>query len=678
MSDSAEPHNSHIRPVPVRWFTWFLVVVWTLFICGLSFHEIKGIRQITREMAISEIRAYCNKDRALRTWAATHGGVYVPVDERTPANPYLAHLPERDLVTPSGRELTLMNPAYMMRQVGEDFASLYGGSARMTSLNPLRPENVPDAWERRCLDEFVHSRRPEKIEFSHIGGVPHLRLIQAVLVKQDCLQCHGHQGYVEGDLRGGISVSLSMVEALAIEEKHIVSHLVRAGLTWFIGVTGMLLGGGFLRRRVAERDAAQEALQRSRDRLARNSEELEEANVVLLTEIGERKKVEAEILISEEKFRTVADFTYDWEYWLDPSGNFLYVSPSSERITGYRPEEFRRNPRLFLEIIHPDHKFQMENHFRQPVSERRVCMLEFRIITRDGKKRWIGHTCQPVYGRSGEFLGNRASNRDITGSKWNEKTLNKFAMELAHSNRDLQDFAYMASHDLREPLVLVQAFTERLRTRYGNNIPEKGLEYVRRIEAATERMQELISGVLAYSRVSAKAQPLEEIDLAKIVLQVISDLELRLVETGGRVEVADLCRIKGDPLQMRQLFQNLIANALKYSKPDLPPRIVVSSRNIPGADGNGAGNFCRIVVEDNGIGFTAESADKIFCLFQRLHGRSQYEGTGIGLAVCKRIVERHGGTINAESSPGAGARFIVTLPVRGPEIDDLEQLVCQD
>jgi signal transduction histidine kinase len=129
---------------------------------------------------------------------------------------------------------------------------------------------------------------------------------------------------------------------------------------------------------------------------------------------------------------------------------------------------------------------------------------------------------------------------------------------------------------------------------------------------------------------------------------------------------------------MRQLFQNLIANALKYSKPDLPPRIVVSSRNIPGADGNGAGNFCRIVVEDNGIGFTAESADKIFCLFQRLHGRSQYEGTGIGLAVCKRIVERHGGTINAESSPGAGARFIVTLPVRGPEIDDLEQLVCQD
>ena len=678
MSDSAEPHESKIKPVPVRRFTWILVVVWILFICGLSFHEIQGIRQITREIAISEIRAYCNKDRALRTWAASHGGVYVPVDERTPVNPYLAHLPERDLVTPSGRELTLMNPAYMMRQVGEDFSSFYGGGARMTSLNPLRPENAPDAWERQCLEEFAQSRRPEKIEFSRIGGVPHLRLIQAVLVKQECLQCHGHQGYKEGDIRGGISVSLSMVDALALEKKQIVSHLVRAGLTCFLGVVGMLLGGGFLRRRVAERDAVQEELLQSRDRLARKSEELEEANAVLLTEIAERKKAEAEILVSEEKFRTVADFTYDWEYWLDPKGNFLYVSPSAERITGYRPEEFRENPGLFLEIMHPDHKSQMENHFRQAVSERRVCMMEFRIITRDGQKRWIGHTCQPVYGQSGEYLGSRASNRDITGSKWSEKTLNKFAVELAHSNRDLQDFAYMASHDLREPLVLVQAFSERLRARYGEDIPGKGMEYVRRIESAAGRMQELISGVLAYSRVSAKAQPFEEIDLTKVVLQVISDLELRIAESGGRVEVDGLCRIKGDPLQMRQLFQNLVANGLKYRRPDVPPHVLVSSRNIIGPDPNVAEESCCITVEDNGIGFAPESADRIFGLFQRLHGRSQYEGTGIGLAVCKRIVERHGGTITAESSPGRGARFIVTLPVGGPEIDDFQQLACQD
>ena len=678
MNDPAGPHISKIMPVPVQQFTWILVGVWTLFISSLSFHEISGIRQITREMAISEIRAYCNKDRALRTWGASHGGVYVPIDERTPANPYLAHLPERDLVTPSGRELTLMNPAYMMRQVGEDFSSLYGVGARMTSLKPLRPENAPDAWERRSLEEFGHSRLPEKLEFTQIDGVPHLRLIQAVRTTADCLHCHGHQGYKEGDIRGGISVSLSMVEALDLQKKQIFFHLLRAGLTWCIGVAGMLLGGSLLRRRVAERDAAQEALERSRDRLVRKSEELEEANVALLTEIAERKRVEAEILVSEEKFRTVADFTYDWEYWKDPTGNFLYVSPSSERITGYRPEEFKENPGLLLEITHTDHKAQLENHFRQGLLERAVRMLEFRIITRSGKERWIGHICQPVYGQSGEFLGSRASNRDITGSKWSEKILNKFAVDLAQSNRDLQDFAYMVSHDLREPLVLVQAFSERLRARYGGNIPEKGLEYIGRIESAAARMQELISGVLAYSQVSAKAQSFEEVDLEKIVLQVISDLEMRIAETGGRVEVASLCRIKADPLQIRQLFQNLIVNGLKYRRQDVPPHVLVSSRIILTSETEGAGEFCCITVEDNGIGFASESADRIFDLFQRLHGRSQYEGAGIGLAVCKRIVERHGGIITAESSPGMGARFIVTLPVQGPAVDDLQQLACQE
>lgn len=676
MIDSAEPDISKKPPVPIRLFTWILIVVWTLFISGLSYHATSRIRRNTREIAISESQAYCNKDRAVRIWAASHGGVYVPVDERTPENPYLAHIPERDIVTPSGRRLTLMNPAYMMRQMGEDFSTSYGGEAKMTSLKPLRPENAPDAWERRALEEFTQSRSSEKVEFSQVDGVPHLRLIQALLVKPSCLPCHTQQGYKTGDVRGAISISLSMVKALSLQKEQIVSLLIKWALTWFIGLVGLLIGGDLLRQRIAERDEAQEALQRSRDRLAQQSEALASANTALLTEIAERKKVEAEILDSKEKFRTVADFTYDWEYWRDPEGNFLYVSPSVERITGYRPEEFKEKPELFLEIIHPDHKAQMDNHFKHVVSEHAVCVLEFRIITRNGQERWVGHTCQPVYGQSGEFLGSRASNRDITGSKWSEKTLNKFAMELTHSNRDLQDFAYMASHDLREPLVLIQAFSERLRVRYGGNIPEQGVEYIRRIETAVTRMQELISGVLAYSRVSVKARPFEEVELEKVVRQVIADLEMRLAETGGQVDVDTMCRIKADPLQIRQLFQNLIANALKYRKPDLPPRVLVSSRIFASQDDDGTTEYCRITVEDNGIGFSADSSGKIFGLFQRLHGRDQYEGTGIGLAVCKRIVERHGGSITAESSPGMGARFIVTMPVHGPAVDDLQQLAC--
>jgi light-regulated signal transduction histidine kinase (bacteriophytochrome) len=173
-------------------------------------------------------------------------------------------------------------------------------------------------------------------------------------------------------------------------------------------------------------------------------------------------------------------------------------------------------------------------------------------------------------------------------------------------------------------------------------------------------------------------QPFKEIDLEKIVRQVIADLEIRIAETGGLVEVHGLCRIKADPLQIRQLFQNLIANGLKYRRPDVPPRVVISGRVISSPTGEGPADFCCITVEDNGIGFAMESAERIFGLFQRLHGRSEYEGTGIGLALCKRIVERHGGTITAESSPAMGARFIVTLPVHGPAVDEPQQLVCPE
>ena len=672
MNDSAKPYNSKAMPVPVQRFTWVLVGVWTLFIVGQSFYEIKGIRQIIEKIAVSEIRAYSNKDRALRIWGASHGGVYVTVDERTPANPYLEGIPERDLVTPSGKKLTLMNPAYMMRQVGENFSSVYGGIARMTSLKPLRPENAPDVWERRALELFSMSGVEEMLEFTKVEGVPHLRMIQAVKITKDCLLCHEHQGYKEGEVRGGISVSISMAEALALRNKQIFFHVFRAALLWFFGMVGLLFGGSLLRQRIVERDAAQDALQRYTDRLAQKSEELEEANAALLREIGERKKAEAEILDREEKFRTVADFTYDWEYWRGPAGNFLYVSPSSERITGYRAEEFKENTDLLIEITHPDHKAQLEDHLRMVRSEHAVYVMEFRIITRAGEERWIGHTCQPVYGRSGEFLGNRASNRDITSQKLSEKSLSRFTVELAKSNRDLQDFASMASHDLREPLVLIQAFSERLRGRYGKNIPAQGLEYLQQIETACARMQELIAGVLSYSRVSARAQPFEEVELEKTVQYVVADLEVRIAETGGRVDVDVSGRIKADPLQIRQLFQNLIANALKYSRPGVPPHVLVSSRIITGAEADGAVDSCRITVEDNGIGFAAESAEKIFGLFQRLHGRNKYEGTGIGLALCKRVVERHGGTITAESSPEMGARFIVTLPVHGPESDDFQ------
>jgi len=244
--------------------------------------------------------------------------------------------------------------------------------------------------------------------------------------------------------------------------------------------------------------------------------------------------------------------------------------------------------------------------------------------------------------------------------------LNELNLELERSNRELQDFAFVASHDLQEPLRKIQAFGDRLRTLQGPNFTDQGRDYLNRMHSAAGRMHTLINDLLTFSRVTTKAQPFEPTDLGKIAEDVVSDLETRIEETGGSVEIGDLPVIEADEMQMRQLLQNLIANALKFRKADVPPHVAISAETIaarPPENGHfPSEEMVKIYVRDNGIGFDEKYLDRIFTPFQRLHGRNEYEGTGIGLAVCRKIVERHGGTLTAESSTGNGSTFIASLP----------------
>jgi light-regulated signal transduction histidine kinase (bacteriophytochrome) len=224
---------------------------------------------------------------------------------------------------------------------------------------------------------------------------------------------------------------------------------------------------------------------------------------------------------------------------------------------------------------------------------------------------------------------------------------------------------------MQEPLRKVVSFGHMLRQKCSDGLGQSGNDYLNRMLDATKRMQSLLKRLLEYSRVTAKADPFVEIELAEIVGEVLSDLEVRIEKTGGKVLVGELPVIKGDPTQMRQLFQNLIGNALKFHKKGEKPVIEVRSAV--------AGGQLHIVVEDNGIGFEEQFADRIFAPFQRLHGRdSEYEGTGMGLAICKKIVERHGGSITAESTPGMGASFIVQLPMRQSTRSELSRHSAAD
>lgn len=234
---------------------------------------------------------------------------------------------------------------------------------------------------------------------------------------------------------------------------------------------------------------------------------------------------------------------------------------------------------------------------------------------------------------------------------------------LRRSNQELESFASIASHDLQEPLRKIEAFGDRLKQRYQAALGEDGQMYVERMQSAVKRMRALINDLLDYSRVTTKARPFARVALGEVLAGVLSDLQMRIEGSGGEVVVGQLPAIDADATQMRQLFQNLIANALKFHRPGLPPRVEITAaaRTSPAGEPR-----VEIRVNDNGIGFDMKYAERIFGIFQRLHTRAEYEGTGIGLATCRKIVERHGGTITALSSPGEGATFVIDLPVRQP------------
>ena len=355
-------------------------------------------------------------------------------------------------------------------------------------------------------------------------------------------------------------------------------------------------------------------------------------------------------------FQIIADWTYDWEYLIDPDGRVVYMSPSCERITGYRPQEFMDDPELLNRIIHPEDSQAHDAGIRQmkPVTEAlQQTHEEFRVLAQDGSEHWIDYICRPVFAKDGGYLGNRVSNREITVRKKMESELKAKTKSLERSNKDLEQFAFVAAHDLREPLIGVAANLKLLDRRAGKALDKQAKAFLSKAIETAVRMDFLIQSLLAYSRVGTDTEELKPTDFNWCLSQALANLSSAMEESGAAVTSDSLPTLTVRPSQFIRVFQNLIGNAIKFRA--LEPLKVHIGLHVLESE-------YQFSVRDNGLGIEQPHVERIFELFQRAHESSELSGTGIGLASCKTIVERHGGRIWVDSEKGKGSTFFFTLP----------------
>ncbi len=385
-----------------------------------------------------------------------------------------------------------------------------------------------------------------------------------------------------------------------------------------------------------------------------------ERKVGSIRDISARKQTDERIRVSEERFRLLAKATNDAIWDWDLEDNSLWWSDGMEILFGFRVDELEPGIESWTTRIHPDEREAIVAEVNAAIEDGALSWNgSYRFARSDGQYAHVhdrGHIIRNGRGKATRMVGGLT---DVSDQHRAEKALEQSLIDLGNRNRELQDFAFIASHDLQEPLRKIRAFADILQQRHAAELPTKVGEYLSRIDQASTRMQTLIDDLLAYSRVATRDFRLAEVDLAMVCKEVMNDLEDRIESSAAVVDVGPLPTITADPLQMRQLLQNLLANALKFRKPDQCPEISVTARPVM-IDNIKA---IELSISDNGIGFDSRFADKIFNPFQRLHARTDFEGSGIGLAIVRRIVERHRGRIATTSAPGEGATFKVSLPL---------------
>lgn len=643
---------------------YVLLILWTITMCGMLAWGIVRIQADTRTLASSVARAYLNKDYVFRLWGASHGGVYVPINERTLPDPHLKHVPDRDMETPSGKKLTLINPAYMLRQLQKDFSELFGVKARITSLKGSRPEIAPDEWEEAQLRSFQNGLKEAK-EFTEIEGEPHLRLMMPLLAKKSCLKCHGSQGYREGDVQGGVSISLPMESFLDAQRNEMMVLILSYGSICFIGMVAIVLGMRRLAQQEREKDLAIESMKEARDAL---QEQIRERTLELVTaiegfkkEIAERQEAEEKLRYSESMLKNILA-TSPVGIGLARDRGIEWVNEGWKKLFGYETTQDYLNQSVAMLYASQAEFERVGLTLYEGLEDGKVNQADAKLKRKDGTV-FEGLVRIAAIDPSDLSKGVIGTVADISDRKRAEQALIQ-----TERLKGVANLASGVAHNFNNILQIV----------LGN--AEFGLLSLQEGNVAEARRD--LEAILDRSRFGAKVVR---------SLQNFTDL---LADSDVESEVCDLSLIAEKAVELsrpmweskpeREGFEIILNTNLSRGclvecrEPELLEVVVSLIRNAEESLPKGGeiqiatwaeDGVVMLRVKDNGIGIPKESLGTVFDPFWTTKGP---QFLGMGLASSLGTIRRFGGDLTAESEDGRGAEFTIRLPLADKTVEPTE------
>jgi len=635
-----------------RKYYLLIVLIWTVFIVLLYYFEVSKLEEEIDYLALTEARSNFNKDIALRKWASLHGGVYVPIDSATPANPNLSHIPERDIVTPSGKKLTLMNPAYMIRQMNEYFAKYYGVEGHITSKKLLRQANKADQWELAALSQFEKGKK-EVIGYSEINGKPYLRLMQPLIAEKSCLKCHAHQGYKVGDIRGGTSISVPIATYLQRKEEHNNRAFYGLFSIWFVGIIGISYGYN----RVSN---SFKNLKNAENNLQMQNEEYFSLNEEYLTLNDELKYSLIKISESEDKFKTIANQSIDAIVLTDFLGNLVFVNPAFCKLISYSELELS-NIKLHDIVSEEDFKkyFNLELNLlvnnpirlnlKQKNNEELTTEIVRTIINLDNKTLIL------------------STIRNISEQIKKESELITAKEKAEESDRLKTEFIHNLSHEIRTPMNGILGFSDLLSR--PNLSFEKQQQYINIVQNSGKILLQTIDDILEISRLDTHQVLLNEKPtcLNYILLELFTTYESKAkynkIPLYLKKALSDNESIFiADEIKIKAIVRNLLENAFKFTQTGYVEfgykLLLINSKQ-----------WVQIYVKDTGIGIKKEKHEIIFERFTQADNNLDFNvgGLGLGLAIARENATIMGGTITLESENNEGSTFYLTIPYKQSE-----------